>query len=481
MTADGWTREEKPREGSTHVDKYFVPPNGGKKLRSILEVARAHYPSFIVQQKVAPPRPLTGTSAPGHVWNQNEPEVDELTGVAYQPCGVCKGKKGGELLMCDGKDGTCDRTAHTGCLNKEFPPEGDWFCAQCRAAAQIASAPPFKKPTKKRKSAAKKAADLARLGPEPRVRFNDSVTVIQWKAAPRAAPRKRGEPVLEDDATRRAIAASLASYADNDDGSEYSDDSEEPDDDDGGEWSPDVPAPVVKKKAPAKKSPPPPPAAVLEPLRVPSQRFAVGARVEARWEGEWWPAIVDQVCDDAYEVEWVEEPEVFNRLDLEDVRAARASPHFVAAPPTVPPAWTNAAAALATSSPPSKGGTIRQPSPLAASPTRVVSRSPPPVVQAPPSPTAVPAATGRWPPASTAPATWPPRAPPAPLLPMAVAPPPSVPPLWPAGAAPPPIDEPNGTPRRPPVEDVEMTPRAEHDASPGATPFAQPRALDDDV
>ena len=22
--------------------------------------------------------------------------------------------------MCDGKDGTCDRTAHTGCLNKEF-------------------------------------------------------------------------------------------------------------------------------------------------------------------------------------------------------------------------------------------------------------------------------------------------------------------------------------------------------------------------
>ena len=23
--------------------------------------------------------------------------------------------------MCDGKDGTCDRTAHTGCLNKEFP------------------------------------------------------------------------------------------------------------------------------------------------------------------------------------------------------------------------------------------------------------------------------------------------------------------------------------------------------------------------
>ena len=75
MTADGWTREEKPREGSTHVDKYFVPPNGGKKLRSILEVARAHYPSFIVQQKVTPPRPLTGTSAPGHVWNQNEPEV----------------------------------------------------------------------------------------------------------------------------------------------------------------------------------------------------------------------------------------------------------------------------------------------------------------------------------------------------------------------------------------------------------------------
>ena len=114
--------------------------------------------------------------------------------------------------------------------------------------------------------------------------------------------------MLEDDATARAIAASLAQYND-DDGSEYSDDSEEPDDDDGGEWSPDVPAPVVQKKKPVvKKSPPPPPPAVLEPLRQPSQRFAVGARVEARWEGEWWPAIVDQVCEDAYEVEWVEEP-----------------------------------------------------------------------------------------------------------------------------------------------------------------------------
>ena len=29
------------------VDKYFVPPGGGKKLRSVLEVARAAYPEFL--------------------------------------------------------------------------------------------------------------------------------------------------------------------------------------------------------------------------------------------------------------------------------------------------------------------------------------------------------------------------------------------------------------------------------------------------
>ena len=49
MDADGWTREEKPRPNSTHVDKYFLPPNGGRKLRSIVEVARTAYPEFLVE------------------------------------------------------------------------------------------------------------------------------------------------------------------------------------------------------------------------------------------------------------------------------------------------------------------------------------------------------------------------------------------------------------------------------------------------
>ena len=147
-------------------------------------------------------------------------------------------------------------------------------------------------------------------------------------------------------------------------------------------------------------------------------------------EGEWWPAIVDQVCEDAYEVEWVEEPEVFNRLDLEDVRAARASPHFVAAPPTVPPAWTNAVAALATSSsPPSKGvryGSRRRSQPLQRAWSRgrrhLLYKRRPRRLLFPPR-----RAAGRL--LLLRRRRWPPRAEPAPLLPMAVAPPPSVPPI----------------------------------------------------
>ena len=47
MAADGWTKEEKKREGSDHVDKYWIDPAGGKKCRSIVEVARKAYPEFL--------------------------------------------------------------------------------------------------------------------------------------------------------------------------------------------------------------------------------------------------------------------------------------------------------------------------------------------------------------------------------------------------------------------------------------------------
>jgi hypothetical protein len=47
MAADGWTKEEKKREGSDHVDKYWLDPKGGKKCRSIVEVARKAYPEFL--------------------------------------------------------------------------------------------------------------------------------------------------------------------------------------------------------------------------------------------------------------------------------------------------------------------------------------------------------------------------------------------------------------------------------------------------
>merc|ERR1719482_2444483 len=55
MAADGWTKEEKQREGSDHVDKYWLDPKGGKKCRSIVEVARKAYPEFLSEAAKAAP------------------------------------------------------------------------------------------------------------------------------------------------------------------------------------------------------------------------------------------------------------------------------------------------------------------------------------------------------------------------------------------------------------------------------------------
>ena len=58
MAADGWTKEEKARESSSHVDKYWIDPKDGKKCRSIVEVARKAYPDFLAEATAnAPKRP----------------------------------------------------------------------------------------------------------------------------------------------------------------------------------------------------------------------------------------------------------------------------------------------------------------------------------------------------------------------------------------------------------------------------------------
>ena len=80
MAADGWTKEEKKREGSDHVDKYWLDPKGGKKCRSIVEVARKAYPEFLSEaakaaptkkkpaaQKKKKPEPQAGPLAASHV------------------------------------------------------------------------------------------------------------------------------------------------------------------------------------------------------------------------------------------------------------------------------------------------------------------------------------------------------------------------------------------------------------------------------
>ena len=69
MAADGWTKEEKKREGSDHVDKYWLDPKGGKKCRSIVEVARKAYPEFLSEAaKAAAPtkkKPAVRRGVPG--------------------------------------------------------------------------------------------------------------------------------------------------------------------------------------------------------------------------------------------------------------------------------------------------------------------------------------------------------------------------------------------------------------------------------
>jgi hypothetical protein len=108
-------------------------------------------------------------------------------------------------------------------------------------------------------------------------------------------------------------------------------------------------APAVAATTEASPSPPVPQLRLL----------TVGTRVEARWEGEWCPAIVSQVYEDAYEVEWVDDPEVFNRLDLEDVRVARVEDAAATGPPLALPADAVADATPVQSSeaPARRGGT----------------------------------------------------------------------------------------------------------------------------
>ena len=89
MAADGWTKEEKPRESSSHVDKYWIDPKDGKKCRSIIEVARKAYPDMLEE---APQRPKKEPSSTGPL-------------ACRKGCGRCfgnSGARGSHELHCDG-------------------------------------------------------------------------------------------------------------------------------------------------------------------------------------------------------------------------------------------------------------------------------------------------------------------------------------------------------------------------------------------
>ena len=55
---------------------------------------------------------------------------------------------------------------------------------------------------------------------------------------------------------------------------------------------------------------------------LPSGSTGAISTAQVNWEGEWCPAVIQEVSGDAYDVEWVDEPEVFNRVDATDVSRA---------------------------------------------------------------------------------------------------------------------------------------------------------------
>ena len=54
-----------------------------------------------------------------------------------------------------------------------------------------------------------------------------------------------------------------------------------------------------------------------------ARAFAVGDRVEARWNAEWWPGVVDELLvGGSYEIKWSTGES--NPVPGDDVRAPRA-------------------------------------------------------------------------------------------------------------------------------------------------------------
>ena len=72
MDDDGWTTIEKPRpeaqqtaKGGRHVDKYYRKPGESKQYRSLLDIARTHYPELVgATGAAAPPKPPKPPKAP---------------------------------------------------------------------------------------------------------------------------------------------------------------------------------------------------------------------------------------------------------------------------------------------------------------------------------------------------------------------------------------------------------------------------------
>jgi hypothetical protein len=78
------------------------------------------------------------------------------------------------------------------------------------------------------------------------------------------------------------------------------------------------------REEPAAEEAAPAPATVADAtVAVPA--FAVGTRIAAKWIEAWFCAVIVEVhANGSYEVEWVDEPNVFNTIAAADVRAAAA-------------------------------------------------------------------------------------------------------------------------------------------------------------
>jgi hypothetical protein len=64
---------------------------------------------------------------------EEEDASDYDDDVACNVCGSRKSTAATPMILCDGKNQTCETAVHLKCVGLKQVPEGDWFCQVCQA------------------------------------------------------------------------------------------------------------------------------------------------------------------------------------------------------------------------------------------------------------------------------------------------------------------------------------------------------------